>query len=167
MEGIGDSYFHWESSSPPVRTEVIMLLTGRSGQKLLIKTRSLKPKAFKGLDNYRLYSDGWITCASVYATIGSNPSILYHSQSTPLRPWVGIKKDRCIIVAHCTCHFSSLFRFDGVHFSLPGNLAISVEQLVHAIDCVCSRSEMPCTVSHPNHVKQDHLLECIMIVISQ
>ena len=66
-----------------------MLLTGRSGQELLIKTPSLYPKeipkAFKGLDDYKLYSDGWISCVSVSATIGGNPSILYHSQSKQCR----------------------------------------------------------------------------------
>ena len=30
-------------------------------------------------------------------------SYIIHRVATPLRPWVGIKKDRCIIVAHCTC----------------------------------------------------------------
>ena len=63
------------------------------------------PATLKAFDEYRLCSDEWITCVSVYATIGGNPSILY-SQSlsaTPLIPWVGVKRDRCIIVAHCTC----------------------------------------------------------------
>ena len=73
MGGIGDSYFLWESSSP--------LVSYRSHhtvdcQKLLIKTPSLypkeSPKAFKGFDDYRLYSDGWISCVSVYATIGGS-----------------------------------------------------------------------------------------------
>ena len=112
-----------------------MLLTGRNGQTLLIKTAKESLKAFKGLDDYRPYSDGWISCVT---TIGGNPSILCHSQSlsaTPLRSGVGVKKDRCIIMAHCTCmagigsHVAGLYLYHFMLMVTPSLQDVSYEPI--------------------------------------
>ncbi len=61
-------------------------------------------------------------------------------------------------------------RVGGGQFSLPGNLAISVRQLLHAIECGCVQSNANC--SHGNRVvsaniKEDHLLDCIMAFVTR
>lgn len=61
------------------------------------------------------------------------------------------------------------FRVEGGSFSLPSNLAISVQQLVDTVDCACARSEVTCGLKHssPAAIRQQYLLDCIMMIISK
>ena len=63
----------------------------------------------------------------------------------------------------------SLARSGGGQFLLPSNLSISVQQLLHAIECACTQSHTPCSGgrSTPAFVKQDHLLDCIMVFVTR
>ena len=61
-------------------------------------------------------------------------------------------------------------RFGGGEFSLPGNLAISIQQLLHAVDCACAESEADRSSGERREealVKQDHLMDCIMLFVTR
>lgn len=71
-------------------------------------------------------------------------------------PLLGPEEAKVFIAAR------NIHRSDGGRFSLPGNLAISMEQLLHSIDCACVTSEESCDFKHSSQIRQDHLLNCIM-----
>ena len=119
----------------------------------LIETPSLYTKdnlkAYKSLDRYKFYTDGWISHVSVRGIDDtSNLSIflatclVHHSQSisaTPLKPWVAMKKGGCILVAHCTCMVGlgeACSHIAGLLFTLEGNTRIK-----HQTSC----TSLPCT----------------------
>ena len=68
-------------------------------------------KAYKSLDAYNYYMNGWIdkatvcklpNCPNTYLATGC----VKHSQSlsaTPAKPWVAVKTEGTVVVAHCTC----------------------------------------------------------------
>ncbi len=63
-----------------------------------------------------------------------------------------------------------LCRSEGGDFSLPSNLAVSIQQLLHALDCACAESEADCSSGERREealVKQDHLLDCIMSYVTR
>ena len=68
-------------------------------------------KAYKSLDGYNFYSSGWVSNVKVYEIMDDPKRYLAtfhvkHSQTlsaTPLKPWVAVEKNGCIICAHCTC----------------------------------------------------------------
>ena len=64
-----------------------------------------------------------------------------------------------------------IFRSGGGDFSLPGNLALSLQQLHHSLDCACAESEVDCSSSAERReealVRQDHLLDCIMAYVTR
>ena len=56
-------------------------------------------------------------------------------------------------------------------FSLPSNLAISIQQLVHAVECVCTDGGTFCGGGtggwSSTLVRQDLLLDCIMAFLTK
>ncbi len=68
-------------------------------------------KAYKSLEAYNYYINGWIekalvfkipNCSNTYLALGS----VKHSQSLsnpPAKPWVAVKSEGTVILAHCTC----------------------------------------------------------------
>ena len=67
--------------------------------------------------------------------------------------------------------FSLSYRQGGGLFSLPNNLAISIQQLVHAVECVCTDSSTSCGGGaggwSTTLVRQDLLLDCIMASVTK
>lgn len=63
----------------------------------------------------------------------------------------------------------NIHRLGGGKFSLPGNLEISMQQLVHALECACVLSHAHCGATRPSpaYLKQDHLTECIMTFVTR
>ena len=63
------------------------------------------------------------------------------------------------------------FRLGGGVFSLPSNLEISIQQLVHAVECVCTDGSTSCGGGaggwSSTLVRQDLLLDCIMAFITK
>ena len=67
-----------------------------------------------------------------------------------------------------TTHFSPLLlRLGGGQFALPGNLEMSVRQLLHAIECACAQGSCSESRSQASLVRQDHLLDCIMAYVTR
>ncbi len=62
-------------------------------------------------------------------------------------------------------------RSGGGEFSLPGNLALSLQQLLHSLDCACAESEVDCSSGGERKeealIRQDHLLDCIMSYVTR
>lgn len=68
-------------------------------------------RAYKSLDGYNFFLNGWVSNVSVTAAMRT-PDIklvfgsVKHSQrisDTPLKPWVAAKKEGTVVCAHCTC----------------------------------------------------------------
>ena len=68
-------------------------------------------KAYKSLDGYNFYTNGWVSDVRVTATQVSRSrnfiatALIKHSQrlsSTPLKAWVAVKHTGEVIAAHCT-----------------------------------------------------------------
>ena len=63
------------------------------------------------------------------------------------------------------------FRSGGGLFSLPTNLAMSMQQLVHAVECVCTDSGTSCGGGaggwSSTLVRQDLLLDCIIAFVTK
>ena len=57
-------------------------------------------------------------------------------------------------------------RVGGGGFTVPGNLAISVSELMFAVDCACARSNADCGMKQHSSITQEHLLNCIMSTVS-
>lgn len=72
-------------------------------------------------------------------------------------------------------YYTYIPRIGGGDFSLPGNLAISIQQLLNAVECACVESEVSCSGgsdvnagrSKPVLIKQNHLLDCIMKYVTR
>jgi len=68
-------------------------------------------KAYKSLEAYKYYSDGWVQTVFVvketlYAAVMVLVASVMSSQRTtdkPHRVWVGVRSDGSVAVAHCTC----------------------------------------------------------------
>ena len=68
-------------------------------------------KAYKSLEAYKIFMDGWITrmnvvCATSSAQIFIVRGTVKHSQSISaplLKPWFGAEKGGMVLCAHCTC----------------------------------------------------------------
>ena len=68
-------------------------------------------KAYKSLDAYNYYINGWIdkatvlkipNCPNTYLAMGC----VKHSQrlsAAPAKPWVAVKTEGTVVLAHCTC----------------------------------------------------------------
>lgn len=118
----------------------------------LIETPSLftreSLKAYKSLDGYRMYSDGWVNRIRVLTKKDvTNPDIFMatclvrHSQSVsaaPLKPWVGVKKTGCILVAHCTCMAGlgeACSHVAGLLFTLEANTKVKLQTACTSLPC--------------------------------
>ena len=151
---IDDPYLLWESSernrSRPVEWYNWPDVEYPDIYNYLIETPSLYTKeslkAYKSLSGYRLYSDGWISKVNVY-TAGDNPDfflgtgLVRHSQSisaTPLKPWVGMKKNGCIVAAHCTCKAGlgeACSHVAGLLFTLEANTRVKHQTSCTSLPC--------------------------------
>ena len=69
-------------------------------------------KAYKSLDGYNFYTNGWVSDVRVTATQISRSrnfiatALIKHSQrlsGTPLKAWIVVKHTGEVIAAHCTC----------------------------------------------------------------
>ena len=68
-------------------------------------------KAYKSLDGYKYFVDGWVSDILVLP-LSSRPNVcltsckVKHSQrlsAAPLQPWVAVEKDGLVVCAHCNC----------------------------------------------------------------
>ncbi len=67
-------------------------------------------KAYKSLDAYNYYINGWIEKSAVFKLPSPNSYLalgsVKHSQSlsaTSAKPWLAVKSRGTVVVAHCTC----------------------------------------------------------------
>ena len=68
-------------------------------------------KAYKSLDAYNLFVNGWVSNVSVVSLASCPGTFLAlaqvkHSQrisASPLKPWIAVEKVGTVLCAHCTC----------------------------------------------------------------
>ena len=67
-------------------------------------------KAYKSLEGYKYFVDGWINDVIVWSLRLPNACVVYgtvkHSQklsAKPLQTWVAVEKEGLVICAHCNC----------------------------------------------------------------
>ena len=108
---------------PTSKQDGALLSIGSCGQRLstriyfnyLVATPSLytqdQLKAYKSLDAYNFYVNGWVSDISV-VSLASRPGAFLalvqvkHSQrvsATPLKPWIAVEKVGTVLCAQCTC----------------------------------------------------------------
>ena len=102
-------------------------------------------KAYKSLEGYNQYCNGWVGNVNVYQPMSNCTYIatapVRHSQSisaTPLRPWVAIEKNGSVLCGHCTCmaglgeacsHIAALL------FTLDGNTSYKLKASCTSLPC--------------------------------
>ena len=88
-----------------------ILTSTTTSSKLLSEYTKQELKAYKSLDGYKYFVDGWVSDILVLP-LSSRPNVcltsckVKHSQrlsAAPLQPWVAVEKDRLVVCAHCNC----------------------------------------------------------------
>ena len=112
---IEDPYLHWEHSTLKEEWQNWPKVEYPDIYNFLIQSPSIYTgeslKAYKSLDAYNNYMNGWIDKATVYNCPNCPNTYLAtgcvkHSQSLsaiPAKPWVAVKTEGTVVVAHCTC----------------------------------------------------------------
>lgn len=103
-------------------------------------------KAYKSLEGYKYFVDGWVSDIIVLSVLPSPNLCLVsckvkHSQrlsTEPLRPWVAVEKDSLVVCGHCNCvaglgeacsHISALL------FTLDANSQVKKSMSCTSLPC--------------------------------